>query len=223
VACDPLMCAALRRDGLPAGGLEVLGTGAGDPLGSGVVVSTTVVRSELGTRLVSVYAPTVLASFGTGPNAVAVRVTAPDGAAAYLSSANADRLARAQGGEQLLRNGNVHLLPAGAADVAAGRVDSRLLMTIAALAHSVPVYVRQFSGVGPGASAGTPMRSMTISGAVVLPHQSSYTSVVLTFLRAQRAPFLATASIAGRGAATVLQIGFTAPSPLGLLTAQVAG
>jgi hypothetical protein len=223
VACDPLMCAALRRHGLPAGGLEVLATGAGDPLGSGVVVSTTVVRSELGTRLVSVYAPTVLARFGSGPNAVAVRVTAPDGAPAYLSSAHADLRARMQGGEQLLRNRNVHLLPAGAADVAAGRVDSRLLMTLAALAHSVPVYVRQFTGVGPGASTGTPMRSMTISGAVVLPHQSSYTGVVLTFLRAQRAPFLATASIAGTGAATVLQIGFTAPSPLGLLRAQVPG
>jgi hypothetical protein len=96
-------------------------------------------------------------------------------------------------------------------------------MTLAALAHSVPVYVRQFSGVGPGATDGTPMRSMTISGVVVLPHQASYTSVVLAFLRAQRAPFLASATIAGSGAATVLQIGFTAPSPLGLLTAQVPG
>ena len=221
VACDPLMCAALRRDGLPAGGLEVLGTGAGDPLGSGVVVSTTAVRSELGPRLTSVYAPTVLASFGSGPSGVAVRVTAPEGAAAYLSAAHADLLARVQDGEQLLRNGNVHLLPAGQADLAAGTVDSRLLLTLAALAHSVPVYVRQFSGVGPGASAGTPMRSMTISGAVVLPHNASYTGVVLAFLRAQRAPFLATATTAGTGAATVLQIGFSAPSPLGLLTAQV--
>jgi hypothetical protein len=94
-------------------------------------------------------------------------------------------------------------------------------VTLAALAHSVPVYVRQFSGAGPGASAGTPTRSMTISGAVVLPHKASYTSVVLAFLRAQHAPFLATATSDGTGAAAVLQIGFTAPSPLGLLTAQV--
>ena len=220
VACDPLMCAALQRDGFPAGDLEVLGTGAGDPLGSGVVVSTTALRSELGSRLASVYAPTVLASFGVGTSSVAVRVTAPDGAAAYLSAAHADQLARAQAGEQLGRNGNVHLLPASQAELAAGQVDSRLLMTLAALAHSVPVYVRQFSGVGPGASAGTPMRSMTISGAVVLPHHASYTGLVLAFLQAQRAPFVARAMVSGRGATIVLRIAFTAPSPLGLLAAQ---
>jgi hypothetical protein len=221
VACDPLMCAALQHDGFPAGDLEVLGTGAGDPLGSGVVVSTTALRSELGSRLASVYAPTALASFGVGTSSVAVRVTAPDGAAAYLSAAHADLLARALDGEQLERNGNVHLLPASQAELAAGQVDSRLLTILAALAHSVPVYVRQFSGVGPGASAGTPMRSMTISGAVVLPHHASYTGVVLAFLRAQRAPFLATATVSGAGATTVLQIAFTAPSPLGLLAARL--
>jgi hypothetical protein len=220
VACDPLMSAALQRDGFPAGDLEVLSTGAGDPLGSGLVVSTTALRSELGPRLASVYAPTVLASFGRGTNSVTVRVMAPDGAAAYLSAAHADLLARMHDGEQLRRNGNVHLLPASQAELAAGQVDSRLLMTIAALAHSVPVYVRQFSGVGPRASVGTPMRTVTISAAVVLPHHVGYTGVVLAFLQAQRAPFLATATVSGTGAATLLQIAFTAPSPLGLLSAQ---
>jgi hypothetical protein len=61
---------------------------------------------------------------------------------------------------------------------------------------------------------------MTISGAVVLPHQASYIGYVLTFLRAQQAPFLATVTVAGTGATTVLTIAFTAPSPLGLLSAQ---
>lgn len=41
-------------------------------------------------RLASVYAPTVLASFGSGPNMVAVRATAPDGAAVYRSAAGVD-------------------------------------------------------------------------------------------------------------------------------------
>jgi hypothetical protein len=220
VACDPLMCSVLRRDGFPAGDLEVLGTGARDPLGSGLVVSTTALRSELGPRLASVYAPAVLASFGSGTSSVTVRVTAPDGAAAYLSAAHADLVARVHDGDQLRRNGNVHLLPASQAELAAGQVDSRLLMTLAALAHSVPVYVHQFSGLGPAASAGTPMRTMTISAAVVLPHHASYTGAVLAFLQAQQAPFLATATVSGTGAATVLQIAFTAPSPLGLLSAQ---
>jgi len=220
VACDPLMCSALRGDGFPAGDLEVLGTGAGDPLGSGLVVSTMALRSELGLRLTSVYAPAVLASFGSGTSSVTVQVTAPDGAAAYLSAAHADLVARVHGGDQLRRNGNVHLLPASQAELAAGQVDSRLLITLAALAHSVPVYVHQFSGLGPAASDGTPMRTVTISAAVVLPHHASYTGAVLAFLQAQRAPFLATATVSGTGVATVLQIAFTAPSPLGLLSAQ---
>jgi hypothetical protein len=219
VACDPLMCAVLQRAGFPAADLEPLGTGAGDPLGSGVVVSTTALRSELGPRLASVYAPVVLASFGSGPSAVAVRVTAPGGAASYLSAAHADLLARRLDGDLLLHNANVHVPSVGQAELAAGQVDSRVLITLAALAHSVPVYVRKFGDAGPGATTGTPMRSMTISAAP-LPQDAGYLAEVLAFLRAQRAPFLATVTVSGTGAAAALQIAFTAPSPLGLLAAQ---
>jgi hypothetical protein len=220
VACDPQMCAALQHEGFPAGDLDPLAVGAADPLGSGIVVSTLSVRSELGQRLASVYAPVVLASFGSGQSAVVVRVTAPDGAAAYLAEAQADLLARQLDGQQLLHNGNVHVSAIGQAELADGSVDSRLLITLAALAHSVPIYVRQFGGAGPGAPAGTALRSMAISGAVPLPNDASYLGVVLAFLRAQRAPFLATATVSGTGTGTVLQIAFTAPSPLGLLSAQ---
>jgi hypothetical protein len=220
VACDPLMCAALQREGFPAGDLDPLAVGAADPLGSGIVVSTVSLRSELGSRLATVYAPVVLASFGSGQSAVVVRVTAPDGAAAYVAAENADLLARQRDGQQLLRNPNISLPADCQAELADGYVDSRLLVTLAALAHSVPVHVRQFGDAGPGAPAGTALRSMTISGAVLLPHHASYLNVVLAFLRAQRAPFLATATVSGTGAATELTIAFTAPSPLGLLSAQ---
>lgn len=219
VACDPLMCSVLQQHGFPAADLEPLGTGSGDPLGSGVIVSTDALRSELGPRLASVYAPVVLASFGRGPSAVAVRVTAPDGAAAYLSAARGDLLAREQDGDQLLDNANVHVSAAGQTELAAGNVDSRILVTLAALADSGPVYVRQFSDAGPGATAGTPLRSMTIS-AVPVSHDAGYLADVLAFLRAQRAPFLATVTVSGTGAATVLEIVFAAPCPLGLLSAQ---
>jgi hypothetical protein len=217
VACDPLMCATLQRDGFPAGDLDTLGTGAADPLGSGLIVSTTAMRSELGQRLASIYAPVVLASFGSGQSAVAVRVVAPDGATAYLSAAHADLLARKQAGRQILANKNVRLPAAGQADLAAGLVDSRLLLTIAALSHSFPVDILEFSDAGPGATPGTPLRSVTIDGAMPLPHHASYAGTVLAFLHAQRAPFQASATVVGAGPATRLVIKFAAPSPLGLL------
>ena len=220
VACDPLMCAGLQHDGFPASDLDPLAASTADPLGSGLVVSTVSLRTELGARLETVYAPVVLARFGNGQSAVDVRVTAPDGAAAYVAAAHADLLARQQDGQQLLHNPKVFFAADCRAQLAAGYVDSRLLITLAALAHSVPVYVRQFGHADPGAPAGTALRSMTIGGAVPLPRQASYLEFVQAFLRAQRAPFLATATVSGTGAATVLTIAFTAPSPLGLLSAQ---
>jgi len=220
VACDPLMCQALLSDDFPAGDMEQLGTGAADPLGAGVVVSTATVRSEFGPRLVSVYAPAVLASFGSGPETVAVLATAPDGAAAYMAAASADQLARQQAGAQLLHNANIRVPAAAQAELADGQVDSRLLITLAALAHILPVDVLGFGDAGPGASAELPLRSMTISGAEPLAHGGSYPDAVLAFLRAQQPPFPTTATVAGTGAATVLQITVTAPSPLGLLSAQ---
>ena len=84
VSCDPVMCAALQADGFPAGDLLSLSAAANDPLGSAVVVSTTALRNQFGSRLPDVYAPVVLATFGAGPARVDVRVEAPDGGQAYL-------------------------------------------------------------------------------------------------------------------------------------------
>jgi hypothetical protein len=219
VACDPLMCQTLVGDGFPAGDLDQLGRGTADPLGAGVVVSTSTVRSEFGRQLMSVYAPAVLASFGSGPEKVAVLVTAPDGAAAYTSAARADLRARRLAGAQLLRNRNVHAPPSARTELANGEVDSRLLIAIAALAHMVPVYIRQFGDAGPGADTDEPLRSVSISGAVPLAGGANYGALVLAFLRAQQPPLPDNATVSGTAAATVLQISVTAPSPLGLLPA----
>ena len=104
VACDPAMCTALEADGLPATRLVVLGTAAPDPLGSDIVVATLAVRNQFGTRLQSVYAPVVIASFGAGAGRIDVRTIAPDGAAANLAALAADRSSRVSAGSQLLRN-----------------------------------------------------------------------------------------------------------------------
>ncbi len=105
------------------------------------------------------------------------------------------------------------------AALAAGRVDARLLITLAALAANAPVQILAFGDDGPGAGAGTPLRTAEITGAVAA------TRAMLAFVRAQRPPFFPARSAlsggpGGLGARTVLTIGFTAPSPLGLLPSQ---
>jgi hypothetical protein len=211
VACDPLMCTALQQHGFPAADLTQVGPGASDPLGSGVVVSTAAVRNALGPRLTSVYAPLVLASFGTGQDLVQILATAPDGAAAYQSAAQADQQARLLAGRQLLLNKNLQLSAAAAGALADGEVDSRLLITLAVLARH-PVSVISFGGSGPGAAFGVPLREMAIRST-----GPGYLRGLTAFLAAQRAPLLAVTSVSHAGKITIVHVEFTAPSPTGLL------
>ncbi|HUB41402.1 MAG TPA: hypothetical protein VMA72_21375 [Streptosporangiaceae bacterium] len=103
------MCTELQHRGFPAADLSPVGSSSGDPLGSAIVVSTTAIRSQLGTRLATVYAPVVIASFGTGPDLVQVRVTAAGSAAAYLAAIRADARARTLAGNELTGNRNIPL------------------------------------------------------------------------------------------------------------------
>jgi len=226
VACDPVMCTALQADGFPAGDLLPVSASANDPLGSAVVVSTTALRNQFGNRLPDVYAPVVLATFGTGEARVDIRVEAPDGGQAYLVTQRADQLARQESGQQLLGNKNLRVSAAAGAEIAAGNVDARLLITLATLAAQVHrVTVIAVGDSGPGASAGVPLRMLQISTLVSPGHPSqnaSYLKAVLAFLKAQRPPFLASVSVAQQGGDSIVQVEFAAPSPLGLLGTRTA-
>ncbi len=213
LACDPAMCAALARHGVAAGNLLVLGPGAGDPLGSGLVLETAAVRGIFGGRLASVYAPEVLAGFGAGAGRIDVRVVAPDGAAAYRTALAADLRARQAAGAQLLRDLRITVTPSARAALAAGQVDARLLMTLAALAASEPVRVTGFGDRDPGASARLPLRTAVITAPAATARR------MLAFARAQRSPYLAAHLDLrpGPGGESVLTVGFAAPAPLGLL------
>jgi hypothetical protein len=220
VGCDPVMCAALHAHGFPAGNLQVLSTQSHDPLPSAIVVSTDVVRNLFGRRLASVYAPAVIASFGSGQSQVAVRVTAADGSAAYLVGLRADVLARRAYGEALLSDRHVSVAAAARRVLAAGQVDSRLLITFVTLAAHLQVDVLGFGGRGPGASPGVPARSadfvVLTTGRPGVPDLQS----ALQFLRQQQPPFrAASAKVTRAFGRTVIQVNFAAPSPLGLLGA----
>ena len=169
VSCDPQMCAVLAAHGVPAARLLSLGGGNPAPLGSDLIVSTAAVRSEFGGRLASVYAPVVLASFGTGSAQTEVRVVASDGGTAYLRGLRTDVAARASAGRQLLENPGLHPSAAARRALAAGQVDSRLLTVFAALATMYRVQVVDFSAPAPGASAGMPLRTADIAPAARAP------------------------------------------------------
>jgi hypothetical protein len=220
VSCDPVMCAALQRAGFPAGNLLTLGPAATDPMGSQVVAATTVLRSQLGSHLVSVYAPVVIASFGTGATRVDIRVEAPDGSPAYLAGQRADMLARRDSGRQLLRNKNLHVTGPARQAIAAGHVDARLLITLAALTTRHAVYIDGFGDHDPGAAAEVPVRTMRLAALTRRgrPGKRGYLLSVVGFLRAQQAPFRPAVTVVHEpGSKTAIQIEFPAPSPLGLL------
>jgi hypothetical protein len=216
VACDPAMCAALLDGGVSAGRLLLLGTTATDPLGADVVVETPALRAQFGTRLDTVYAPMVMASFGSGAGRIDVRAVAPDGAAAYESALAADQLARIAAGRQLLGNRRISVSANARAALRSGEVDPRMLVVLAALAATVPVRIVAFDDSSPGASPGVPLRGAEISPAGTGAVAKARLESILLFLGAQQSPFIpALSSLVGTSA---VNVEYSAPSPLGLLS-----
>jgi len=220
VACDPAMCAALQAGGVPASRLLVLTRARADPLGSDLVVATPAIRGQFGARLAGVYAPVTLAAFGSGATRIDVRVVAPGGAGAYRAQLAADLRARRAAGATLLHNHGIQVAGAARAALAGGEVDPRLLVTLAALSHLHPIEIVKFGGSGPGASAGVPLRSADIAGAVPPGGGRPASPASLrAFFRAQWPPYLPpsleTIRITPRR--PVLRVEYRVPCPLGLL------
>jgi hypothetical protein len=219
VACDPVMCNVLKQHGFPAGSMLPIASAANDPLGSAVVIADAAVRNYFGPRLKDEYAPVVIASFGSGTAQIQILVIAADGALAYDKALQVDQRARRLTGQELLGNPRITTSPAARADIASGQVDSRLLISLAALAaQDHQVRIASFSPAAPGAAPGVPLRSMDLA----VPNgndASAYLAAAQSFLRAQRAPYLASTIEVSRLAdgSQVLRVGFSAPSPLGLL------
>ncbi len=222
VACDPVMCPVLQAQGLSPQNLLALRPAAPDLLSSDIVVATDALRSRFGARLAAVYAPTVIASFGTGAARIDIRAVAPDGATAYQKALRHDVLARRAAGAQLLLNSRIRVAAAPVRqELAAGEVDGRILVMLAALAASYRLQVVAFGDAAPGASAGVPLRTVQISGTgnAGVPGTTDELKSMLSFVLAQRPPYLAASATRVKLGAhqTVLRIGFGAPSPLGLL------
>jgi hypothetical protein len=218
VACDPLMCSALEAQGVPAANLLVLRAGTTSPLGAEVVAVTPAVRSEFGSRVSSVYAPSVIAGFGSGAGEVSVQVVAQDGPAAYLTALNQDAADRRTAGAQLLANKHILASAQARAQLAAGAVDSRLLLMLPALAAVHPIQVLAFDPA-PGAGPGVPLCSADLSGSGHAASMSdvSYLRWLTSFVGTQLVPFAGSMSVLQEPGQPVVRVVFAQPSPLGLL------
>ncbi len=212
VSCDPTMCRALVSSGIPAGHLYVLKPGMTNPLDSDVIVATPVLRSQIGSKLTSIYAPGLLARFGSGNQQIQVQAVAPHGVPQYMSQAKSDLAARKMSGTALAGSPGIIASATARKELAAGEVDSRLMTVLTGLAAYHPVDIVAFSESGPD-TATAPFRSAELA-------ETNMHEMMAT-VGAQRSPFRAAhmASVRLSSGRLVLRIDFTAPSPFGLLGA----
>jgi len=219
VGCDPGMCGALEGQGFPGRNLLVLRPGAAGLRSSDLIVVTRAARDLLGSRLQQETASAVIAGFGSGAARVEVRAVAPDGGAAYRAALAADWAARRRAAAQLVTSPRIHAAGAARQELLSGRVDSRVLITLAGLSASYPVNLVAFGDSAPGASAGVPLREVEISAAGSQASRSAELQRIRSMVLAQHGVFLpahvSAVRLAGGGAA--LRIEFGVPSPLGLL------
>ena len=233
IACEPVLCTALGVRGVASTRLVPLSDSApGAPGAPGassasaasaattadVIVASGSARAALGRE-----APGLLASFGSGDNAVDVRAAAPGGAAAYQAAVKADLAARQSGGTQLLNSKRIQVGAQGAGQLQAGQVDSRLLIMLAMLASQHPWRVVAFGGASPGVpAAGAPLRQVTIADANgrAGPAGPADLARALAMVRAQQGPYQPAhvGTVRLDGGQQVMSIDFAAPAPLGLLS-----
>ncbi|HXA60837.1 MAG TPA: hypothetical protein VNW94_16880 [Streptosporangiaceae bacterium] len=211
IGCDPLMCQALQAANVSASRLSMVQPSAPDPLGVEVIVATPALRSQFGPRLATVYAPQVLASFGTGTQRIDIRYLAPGGTATFEASLASARRARIQAGQQLLSNKNVLASAQAHGALLAGNVDPRLLITLGLLAHEMQVRLVIFDDPSPGVGSAVPLR-----GAEIGATGSAGLSAVLAFLTQQTTYQPSHFSQIRIASGQVVTMQYDAPGPLGM-------
>ena len=210
VLCDPGMCRQLQRDRFPVARLKPLPPSARILPDSGVVVATSAIRSQFGLRLAAVYAPQVIASFGSGAARVDVRTIAPAGASSFRTQLDAEQTALVSAGRQLLGNKNIRAATSAQAALRAGQVDARLLTILSLLSAQMPVLLLGFTGA-PGAGPGAPLR-----GAEIGVTSPAAQSAVVALLDAQQSPYRPTVAAEADGSRPVVALRFDAPASLNL-------
>jgi serine/threonine protein kinase len=217
VSCDAQICADLASKGFPSSNLLPLGPESNDPLGSDLVVATATVRNQFGSRL-AVYAPAVIASFGTGNARIDIRWVYPGGAAAYRTALRAALRVRQGADAQLLANTNISLSATARAQLLSGQIDPWLPLLLAIMAHIHPLRVVDFASQSPGGGPASLLRWVDLATTVPAAHltHTAYLGWVQSFIDTQRAEYrpVWVQQVTLRTGQAVLRMGYGAPSPL---------
>ena len=217
VSCDTQVCADLANSGFPSASLLPLGPMSNDPLGSDLVVATADVRTQFGSRLASVYAPAVIASFGSGRARIDIRLVFPGGAGSYRAAQSLALHAREAVDAQLLTNSDITLSATARAQLLSGEIDPRLPPLIVLMAAGHPLHIVDFLNQSPGGGPASLLRWADFATAVPEAHlaPSAYNHWMLAFIHAQRAEYRPTWSeqVTLPHGQAVLRIGYGAPSP----------
>jgi hypothetical protein len=218
VSCDLQVCAGLVTRGFPSGNVLTLGPTSNDPLGSALVVATGPIRAQYGARLVSVYAPALIASFGSGNARIDIRLVYPGGAARYNADQQTALRARKTAGAQLLANSQIGASATARAQLLSGDVDPRLPLLLAMMAESHPVHIADFVDQSPGGGPASLLRSVDLAAVDHAAHltRAAYLGWMQAFIGAQRAQYLpgSVQQVTLRTGQAVLRFGYSAPSPL---------
>jgi hypothetical protein len=218
VGCDPQVCTDLTKQGFPAGNLLTFTPQSNDPTGAGLVVVTPAIQAQWGKRLVSVWAPTVIASFGSGTAKIDIRLVPPGGAKGYRATQQADLRARRTADALLLTNGHIEFSATARRQLLSGDIDPRLPMLIAAMAYGHPMRIVDFGGWSPGGGPASLLRWVDVATVNTRAHLTrvAYLRWMQSFVNVQRAQFLPPRSQPVRlpTGQTALRIEYLAPSPL---------
>jgi hypothetical protein len=211
------VCGDLANSGFPSSNLLPLGPASNDPLGSDLVVATATVRNQFSSHL-AVYAPAIIASFGTGNTRIDIRWAYPSGAKAYRAALPAALRVRKAADVQLLTNSNVRFSATAKAQLLSGQIDPRLPLLIVAMAHSHLLRIVDFAGQSPGGGPASLLRWVDLATTVPVAHlpPAAYLSWMRSFIDAQRAEYHPAwvQQVTLRTGQAVLRIGYGAPSPL---------
>jgi hypothetical protein len=217
VSCDTQVCADLASSGFPSSNLSPLGPVSNDPLGSDLVVATATVRNLFGNRL-NLYAPAVIASFGTGNATIEIRWVYPDGARAYHAALPATLRIRKAADAQLLTNGNIEVSATAREQLLSGQIDPWLPLLLVIMAHSHPLRIVDFASQSPGGGPASLLRWVDLATTVRAAHltRAAYLGWMRSFIDTQRAEYhpVWVQQVTLRSGQVVLRIGYGAPSPL---------